>query len=70
MAVAARRRRRRRPVVSLLLAIVFFALAGVALLVLRPIDTRHTTIDQPTPGQVTLPPTATPQASAVASPTS
>lgn len=68
--MAAPRRRRRRPVLNLLLAIIFFGLAAAAIIILNPINTRHVTIDQPTPGQVTLPPTATQPAtvSATASP--
>jgi hypothetical protein len=58
--------RRQRPVVNLVLAILFFAVAAAALIMLNPINTRHVTIQQPTPGTVTLPPTATPPATATA----
>ncbi len=53
-------KRRPRRWASLLLGILFIAIAVVAITLIPPaIDTRHVTIE-PTPGQVSLPPTATP----------
>ena len=64
MAETARRRRKRSAGRALLVALLFLALA-VALIILIPraVDTSQAS-QIPTPGQVTLPPTAPPLATA------